>query len=259
MHQVRCAEIWGGTAVAEGDICTPGICAAIHSSASGAPAGGDIYYFSVCKYESLTRIAIADVRGHGHAVNHLSRWLYEALERRMNDTSGARVLEEMNSLAAGRGLEAITTAAVATFHREKRTLSYAYAGHPPMLLGRAGQGWTPLPVVEKGSGPENLPLGALGGTSYTEAHVKVEPGDRLFVATDGVRECPNANQDLYGDDRLRTLLDESAGAPLVSIRQQLQQDLLQYANGKLDHDDCTFLLMEVLPPPVPFWKRWRSI
>ncbi len=257
MHEIHCAEIWGGTAVAESDVCTPGVCAAIHSSASGAQNGGDIYYFSVCKYDSLTRVAIADVRGHGDAVSHLSRSMYEALERRMNDSDGARVLTELNAVAREKGFEAITTAAVATFHREKRTLAYAYAGHPPLLLGRLGGGWEAL-SVEDGSGPANLPLGALPGAKYTQGRVKIEPGDRLFVYTDGVSECPRASDedDFYGDQRLRGKLAETSGQPLVEIRQHLREDLTLHAGGKLDHDDCTFLMIEVLEPPPPFWKRF---
>jgi serine phosphatase RsbU (regulator of sigma subunit) len=255
MHEIQCAEIWGGTAAAESDLCTPGVCAAIHSTASGARHGGDIYYFSVCQYESLTRIAVADVRGHGEAVSHLSRWVYAALQRRMNDSNGARVLTELNAVARERGFEAITTAVVATFHRERRTLSYAYAGHPPMLLGRAGEDWEPL-LVEDGTGPANLPLGALPSPRYTQATARVEPGDRLFLCTDGVRECPGADAgEDYGDERLLALLRTTAGEPLARIGRRVRDDLLSHAGGKLDHDDCTFLMVEVLEPPAPFWKR----
>ena len=69
-YQIHCAEIWGGAAAKEDEVTTPGVHAAIHSSASGDAKGGDLYYFSVCGYDALTRIAIADVRGHGEAVSH---------------------------------------------------------------------------------------------------------------------------------------------------------------------------------------------
>ncbi len=70
-YEIRCAEIWGGAASTQDKVKTPGVRAAIHSSAGGAEKGGDLYYFSVCAYDTLTRIAIADVRGHGLAASQL--------------------------------------------------------------------------------------------------------------------------------------------------------------------------------------------
>lgn len=252
-YEVHCAEIWGGTSVKEDDIVTPGVRAAIFSSASGDARGGDLYYFSVCAYDTLTRIAIADVRGHGEAVSHLSEWLYRSLEARMNDTDGAAVLTDLNGIVRARGFDAITTAVVATFHRTKRLLHYAYAGHPPLMLRRAGEDWRPLEVRTTG-GPSNLPLGVLAGARFTQEEIRVEPGDRLFAYTDGVAECPGPAEALYGDQRMLAALNQTAGKPLSRAREALRQDLTSYAGGPLIHDDVTFMMVEALPPP-PFWKR----
>jgi len=252
-YQIRCAEIWGGASVKEDEIATPGVHAAIHSSAGGDTKGGDLYYFSVCGYDALTRIAIADVRGHGEAVSHLSDWLYKALEARMNDADGAAVLTELNRMVRSRGFEAITTAVVAKFHRDKQLLHYAYAGHPPLVLGRAGRSWQPLEPPQT-SGPTNLPLGIMAGTRFTQETVRVEPGDRLFLYTDGVAECPGPGDELYGDEKMLAALNRAAGRPLDEIRQDIHQDLVRFAGGNLNHDDCTFLLLEVLEP-LPIWKR----
>jgi len=256
-REIRCAEIWGGIRATEQEVRTPGVSATLSSTAGGDDAGGDIYYFSVCQYESLTRIAIADVRGHGQAASEVSGWIYQALERRMNDPNGAKVLTELNQLASARGTEAITTAAVATFHRERRTLSYAYAGHPPMLLGRRGRNWRALDTAAWG-GPSNTPLGAIRQARFTQATVRVEPGDRLFVATDGVRETPRGDED-FGDERLIETLERTAERPLADARRQVNDELERFAGGALVHDDCTFLLVEILEPPPTLWQRlWRG-
>ena len=252
-YQIQCAEIWGGTSVKEDEVVTPGVRAAIHSSASGDAKGGDLYYFSVCAYDTLTRIAIADVRGHGEAVSHLSDWLYAALESRMNDSDGASVLTDLNNIVRARGFEAITTAAVATFHRDKGVLSYAYAGHPPIMLGRAGHPWQELPCGQT-TGPANLPLGVLSGARYTQEQISVQPGDRVFLYTDGVAECPGEQGSQYGDDRMLATLNRMTGSPLPEMRGMLREDLTHYAGGTLQHDDVTFLMVELLEP-VPFWKR----
>lgn len=253
MIQLRCAEIWGGTSARESDVETPGVHATVHSSASGDARGGDIYYFSVCSYDQLTRIALADVRGHGEAVNHLSSWLYDVLADRMNDPDGAAVLTDLNGIVKQRGFEAITTAVVATLHRDKGQLTYSYAGHPPLLLGKEETGWTAL-EVNTGSGPSNLPLGVLAGATYTQGTARVEPGDRLFIYSDGVSECPGPADELYGDERLCEALDRTRPLPLADARHAIRQDLMHYSGGALAHDDCTFLAVD-MRPPVPFWKR----
>jgi phosphoserine phosphatase RsbU/P len=252
-YEIHCAEIWGGASVKEDEVATPGVRAAIHSSASGDAKGGDIYYFSVCAYDSITRIAVADVRGHGQAVSHLSEWLYQALEARMNDADSAEVLTDLNNLVRTRGFEAITTAVVATFHRDKGLLNYSYAGHPPLMLGRGGQAWRALEASES-TGAVNLPLGILSGVRYTQEEVPVEPGDRLFLYTDGVAECPGMGDALFGDEEMLAALNRTSGKPLTDVRETLRGDLTVYAGGSLDHDDVTYLLVEVLQPP-PFWKR----
>ena len=252
-YEIHCAEIWGGASVKEDEVATPGVRAAIHSSASGDAKGGDLYYFSVCAYDSITRIAIADVRGHGQAVSHLSEWLYQALEARMNDADSAEVLSDLNQVVRARGFEAITTAVVATFHRDKGVLNYSYAGHPPLMLGQSGKPWQPLEARES-AGPVNLPLGILSGVRYTQEEVRVEPGDRLFLYTDGVAECPGPGEALYGDEEMLAALNRTAGKPLTEVSETLRDDLQRYAGGSLNHDDVTYLLVEVLQPP-PFWKR----
>jgi serine phosphatase RsbU (regulator of sigma subunit) len=256
-YQIRCAEIWGGVNAKQDEIATPGVRAVIHSSASGDERGGDLYYFSVCAYDTLTRIAIADVRGHGLAASQLSEWLYNSLESRMNDSNGGGVLEDLNDIVRGRGFEAITTAAIATIHRDKGELYYCYAGHPPLMLGRLGQVWRELPPPTT-TGPTNLPLGIVANARYVQEKAVVAPGDRLFLYTDGVSECPangsNADSEMFGDKRMSMVLNEFKGCPLRESGQAIHDALLGHAGGQLTHDDCTFMFVEVVKPP-PFWKR----
>jgi len=256
-YQIRCAEIWGGVNVKQDEIATPSVRAVIHSSASGDERGGDLYYFSVCAYDTLTRIAIADVRGHGLAASQLSEWLYNSLESRMNDSNGGGVLEDLNDIVRGRGFEAITTAAIATLHRDKGELYYCYAGHPPLMLGQVGQVWRELPPPST-TGPTNLPLGIMAHARYVQERAVVAPGDRLFVYTDGVSECPangsNTDSEMFGDKRMSQVLNEFKGYSLRESGQAIHNALLCHAGGQLTHDDCTFMFVEVLRPP-PFWKR----
>ena len=76
--RIRCAEIWGGILAVDMDMTTAGLSASIFSTAHDGDRGGDMYYVSVCKWDYLTRLAIADLRGHGGQASRLSAWVYES-------------------------------------------------------------------------------------------------------------------------------------------------------------------------------------
>jgi hypothetical protein len=136
--RIRCATIWGGIEPVSLDVCTQGVTASLHSTASGGERGGDIYYMSVCSIDLLTRMVVADVRGHGEQVSEISSWIYQCLRDKMNSLDGAGVLSDPNRMVHGRGFAAITTAAVVSHYISNSTLYYSYAGHPPVLARRSG-------------------------------------------------------------------------------------------------------------------------
>ncbi|MBM3759428.1 MAG: serine/threonine-protein phosphatase [Acidobacteria bacterium] len=246
MIQVHCAEIWGGIQPANDDVCTSGVTATLYSSAAGAPGGGDIHYFSVCSYDILTRVVIADVRGHGAAAAELSQWLYLSLLEHMNSEDGAAILDELNQKVCEIGHSALTTAAVLSYNRDDGQLYYANAGHPPPYLFRQQQGWSRL-LVDDAPGAANLPLGILKKTRYDQQPHALGAGDRLFLYTDGLTECPGADGNVFDEARLEDSLSLSALESLHSVKTNLLKELCQFSSGALLHDDCTFLCFEPRP------------
>src|SRR5579863_1889097 len=111
-YRIRCAEIWGGVDSIDLDVATSALKASVYSKACEGSRGGDIYYFSVCGSDQLTRIAIADVQGHGEAVSTISRWLYELVRDSMDSLDATGVLTKLNALALDRGFDAASTAAL---------------------------------------------------------------------------------------------------------------------------------------------------
>ena len=244
-YRIGCAEIWGGVALVDSDVCTRGLSATVYSRAADGEKGGDIYYFSVCSADQLTRVALADLRGHGEQVSVLSQWLYQALEQRMNTLDGAGVLGELNTQVRTHGFAAMTTAAVVSYYTGNSQLYFSYAGHTPLLLRRSQGGWKAMPVEGQGSGPANLPLGVIAGVRYDQAQATLEPGDRFFLCTDGVEECPNPAGEFFGEERLAEFLESHADLPLPEIKACLLERLAEHAGGPLEHDDCTFMIVEV--------------
>ena len=81
--RLECKEIWGGIRNRDIEISAGKVIGSIYSESSEGGMGGDIYYFGVCKGDAITRLAIADVTGHGEAVSEISRFVYDSLKAHM--------------------------------------------------------------------------------------------------------------------------------------------------------------------------------
>jgi hypothetical protein len=115
-YPVRCSEIWGGNGNADLDVCTNGMNASVYSLACGGERGGDVYYLSVCTHDMMTRMVVADVRGHGEQVSQLSAWLHEEIQAHLDTIDSGSMLRSLNGKLFRRGFETLTTAAVLAYH-----------------------------------------------------------------------------------------------------------------------------------------------
>lgn len=244
MSEIGCGEIWGGIHGADLDVKTSAVEASLYSSACDGGKGGDIYYFSVCGQDMLTRIAIADVTGHGEVVSDTSEWLYQSLKERMNVIENHQLLADLNALAVTRGYKAITTAIVAAIYRKTNSLYFSYAGHHPVMIRRSGQtSWTSLELPARDHAV-NLPLGISNELPYEQADVALHTGDLLFLYTDGVIEAKNVDRELFGQSGLLRALKASPGGP-KQVKNTVLTALQQHVNGEFNHDDVTFTAVRI--------------
>lgn len=245
-YRIQCAQIWGGIDAINTDVVTPGLCASIFSASHEGDRGGDMYYVTVCKWDYLTRIAIADLRGHGGQVSRLSAWIYEALEQRMNSTAGNKVLADLNDKVRERGFSAITTAAVVGYHTTKRKLYFSYAGHPPVFVQKGGGAWQQLLLPENPK-PVNLPLGVLPNVKYDMPQIPMEPGDRICLYTDGVTECAGPDGEFFGEERLLECLNQNARRSPAGVKAAILGALEAYRGDCPPDDDVTLVVAEIRP------------
>jgi len=245
MHRLECAEIWGGIKNADLDVSSGALTATLFSTSCDGGKGGDVYYFSVCNHDEMTRIAIADVAGHGEAISHLGQWLYDTLGEQMNSPQSAGVLAGLNQVVHARGISAMTTAVVVTFVKSVSTLFYAYAGHPPLHVRRGpGPDWEPVPIEGTSEGA-NVPLGVEDDTHYDESRLRLESGDRLFLYTDGVVETPDTSGTLLGMGGLRQILGHAVTDDIQETKLAVMDALRRRRGGALDHDDVTMMIVEI--------------
>lgn len=245
MHRLECLSVWGGNQNIDADVRSQGLTATVFSSSSDGGKGGDVYYFSLCSADLLTRVAIADVVGHGQAVSNVSQWVYDTLQKQISSLDNKAVLSNLNELAHNEGFQAMTTAAVISYFLKSGLLSYAYAGHPPFFWRDREKKWKPLDIAEQSPSPANLPLGIMSHVIYDQAHISVNKGDRFIIYTDGVIECQNDEGLLFGQERLMEVLTQGQNDGLVELKNRILDSLLKYSSESLSHDDVTFIIIEI--------------
>ncbi len=94
----------------------------------------------------------------------------------------------------------------------------------------------------------HLPLGIVEGGDFEPDCERwpIEPGQRLFLATDGVIEQQNPDGEMYGERRLEALLQRSLSA--AALAEALRADLERFSQGAAQTDDLTFMIAEVREP-----------
>ncbi len=103
-----------------------------------------------------------------------------------------------------------TTLFFAILDPESGPLIYANCGHVPPVLRRADGS-------EQRLMPTGPAVGLLPDAQFHVRQVRLEPGDLLFMCTDGVTEARNAEGEMFGEARLRTLRDEHDGESAESL------------------------------------------
>ena len=90
-------------------------------------------------------------------------------------------------------------------------VTLSQAGHPSSIWLK-----NKSRKVEKVNTP-GVPIGMMPGMSYENLTIQLQPGDRLFLYSDGVTECTNSQGDMFGEDRLEASLINVFDRPIDSM------------------------------------------
>ena len=226
-YRLACAEVWGGNNIADVFVEVPGLTGWVHSKPlEPATTGGDVYYLSVCDRGLLSRVVLADVKGHGEAVAAIAVTLRKLLRKYMNTIDQSVLMREINEALRNEndGSEQYATAAVLGYYCETGELVFANAGHPPALWYHAGQktwDWLHERTPHAVEGVAGVPLGLIAGTDYEQTAVRLADGDLLILYTDGVTECTNETATELGSEGLLELVRNLAVEPSMATGQAL--------------------------------------
>jgi sigma-B regulation protein RsbU (phosphoserine phosphatase) len=92
----------------------------------------------------------------------------------------------------------------------------------------------------------NIVLGAFDDSEFEVRETKLEQGDILFAYTDGVTEAMNANNELYGEKRLQTILNKNEKSEdIKEILTYVDSDITTYTGSTEQSDDITMIIFKL--------------
>ena len=209
--------------------------------------GGDYYDF-IPLSDGRLAILIADVSGKGtSAALYMAELKGLSLSlSRMYDSPRLLLIEANKILAANLDSRSFITMVYAVIDVKNKKMTYARAGHNP-ILQLSANGVRPRAQV---LAPDGMGLALDRGSQFEkileEESIPLVSGDLFLFFTDGVTEAMNDRSELFGDDRLRGILEENAELPMEELREKVVDEVFNFAGGAVQHDDMTMVLVKVL-------------
>ena len=125
---------------------------------------------------------------------------------------------------------------------ETLQLRYINAAHPPPFWIKTALYGSP--IFPTGGSP-SLPIGAMEGTKYSEIHLQLEKGDRLYLRSDGMEEQFNEAGEALGPDRLSAGLRGAASLSLDESLDQMVHQVEAWRGKAPKADDWSVLALEI--------------
>jgi serine phosphatase RsbU (regulator of sigma subunit) len=126
---------------------------------------------------------------------------------------------------------------LAIVHPPGKTLRYVNAGHHPQFLIR-GDGIEPLPTG-------GMPVGLFAGHGYVERTVQLADDDVLFFYTDGLVEVENEAGEMFGPERLESLLRKYSGQGVDVLLERTEQGVRGFRGAAEPFDDVTLMALRL--------------
>ncbi len=212
--------------------------------------GGDYYDFFLLPHDKLG-VLIADVSGKGtSAALYMAELKGLVLSLSLIYQSPRQLLIEVNRIISENlDTRSFITMTYAVLDLAGGTMTYARAGHTPLIYMRSG--------APAGAGLQVLiPSGLVVGLRIPGAHEKfvelleeeslqLGTGDVVVLYTDGISEAMNAESDLFGDARLSQIVEEHGHLESAELRERILREIEAFVGAADQHDDMTMILMKI--------------
>ena len=201
--------------------------------------GGDFYDFFMVDDRHVA-IVMADVSGKG-----VPAALFMVIGKTLikdHTTAGrdlGEVFSEVNRLLCESNSEGLfITAFEGVLDLVTGEFSYVNAGHEMPFICRAGGDYEAYKIKP------GFVLAGMEEMRYRAGSVTLAPGDKIFQYTDGVTEATNAENELYGMERLSRVLSENKGRRPAELLPAVKEDIDRFVGQAPQFDDITMLCLE---------------
>jgi serine phosphatase RsbU (regulator of sigma subunit) len=205
--------------------------------------GGD--WFDYVENPGGTWLGIADAIGNGAAAAALGAIALGAFRAgRRSDDDLRRIVASMHeTLARVGGANDFVAVTIARWHGASSTLTWISCGNPrPMRIDAAGA----LETL----GSESPPLGTPEAHAFTVEQVRVLPGERIVLASDGVTRRPTGDGTPLGTDGVRQAAANVAPTSAPETVKAIEDAVLHASSAPLE-DDATLVVLAPVDAPAP--------
>ena len=198
--------------------------------------GGDFYDFFFVDADKIA-LVIADVSGKGiPAALFMMRSKTAIRSLAESGLEPAVVMERVNEeLCEGNDINMFVTVWMGIIDLETGVMRCVNAGHEyPAIMHRSG-------LFELLKDKHHPPLGAMERLAFEEYELQLDPGDVLYVYTDGVPESINTSEEQYGTGRMLNILNSNREVPMTDLLADVKDDMDLFVGEAEQFDDITMM------------------
>lgn len=203
--------------------------------------GGDSFNVVPLNDESAF-IYMIDVSGHGVPASMVAVVVSQFLRQSRTERFITSPKEVLSALAREYPIERFDkffTIFYGVINAKTSQLCYSNGGHPPAILLQEGR---PYEILDCGG-----PLIGMGPNSfYEDKTIALRPGSKLILYTDGITECQNSRQELFGFSHLYELLEQNKSLSIGNLASTVISSLEEFAQNVPYQDDISIFSLEMV-------------
>lgn len=201
--------------------------------------GGDFYGFFMVDRRNLA-IVMADVSGKGvPAALFMVIGKTPIKEHTQPGTDLGTVFTQVNDLLCESNSEGLfITAFEGVLDLVTGEFTFVNAGHEIPFIAKSGEPFAPYKIQA------GFVLAGMEEMNYRCGSLNLVPGDKIFQYTDGVTEATDANEQLYGMERLEAVLNRNTGKKPEELLPLIKADIDAFVGEAPQFDDITMLCLE---------------
>ena len=201
--------------------------------------GGDFYDFYLLGDKHLAFL-IADVSGKGIPAALFmmrAKTVIKSLTEAGNPVNDVFTLSN-KKLCENNDAEMFVTGWMGILNLETGLIEYANAGHNPPLVRKKNGNFEYL------KSRPGFVLGGMEGVRYKKNELQLEPGDEIFLYTDGVTEATDKYETLYSEERLQNFMNSIRNADSETLCRMIRSDINRFVGTAPQFDDITMLSLQ---------------